>query len=306
MAHTILAGVARKVRLEMIDSRQLVGTEDLEVALTRSVVLTLARQRSPLVRVGYPAGTEDTHGADLELWVRSQGLRVGFRFQSKVLRPLQRFAGKYEELDHRIGGRSSGERQIDVLIENSPRPLNPAYLFYNGLEREPSIRSACCRDDEWSPRNGQLGLTFCSAHRIRALLDGSVRLPKRLEAVLPRSLPLPCAATCIDPSHVTPWSLSRPFNPVADFMSRMPGWVLGADLGLDPLWVVADERSPRGTAALETLDQLGWAVRAVTPDSTNYVEMLLEAGEFTGIEELLEVPPIMPVIVIDLEPEDLS
>ena len=156
----------------MLDHRRLLGKEDVEVALTSELILDLRQRGDGLVKVKWPAGSEDEHGADLELWVFCWGFRIGFRLQAKALKPRLRLPGSYDALDHVIGkGGPNPREQVDVLLASTPRPLNPGYLFYNGLASKPDCQTACCRDDEWESRNGRLGLTFTTAAHVREALD---------------------------------------------------------------------------------------------------------------------------------------
>ncbi|MGY0390569.1 DUF6615 family protein [Nocardioides sp. WG-D5] len=183
-------------------------------------LLELSRKGGEHIRVAYPAGPESRHGADLELWVRAGALRIGFRLQAKALQPRKsRVLGVYDELDHVIRG--TALRQVDVLIGATPSLFNAGYVFYNGLAEKPDFDSGCCRNDDWLTRNGRLGITITTPQHVRAILDGRLRYPKRLQAVLPRSVPLSCIGTCLAGPHPR---LGRRLDTLStDHAARMPG-----------------------------------------------------------------------------------
>lgn len=294
----------------MLDHRRLLGAEDVEVGITSELMLRLGAARDRHVQVAWPLGPEDQHGSDIELWVRSRGFRVGFRLQAKALKPRQRIGGVYDELDHVVGkGGPSPREQVDVLIAGTPRPLNAGYLFYNGLATQPKSESACCRDDEWERHNGRLGLTFTTAAHVRHALD-NVPFPKRLESILPRSIPLPCLATCVAPTPVEQLILSEllrgrrglPQGELAgDIFARMPGWVLDALRESDDLWVVA-EGTQRAEALLAVLDGLGVGVRVDDGATTGYVDLAFEIGWSQEFADGIPGRDLQgPLVVIDIQ-----
>lgn len=229
--------------------------------------------------------------------------------RQKALKPRSTIHGVYEELDHVVGkGGTNPRQQVDVLLAGTPTPLNPGYLFFNGLGSRPNCDSACCRDDEWDTRNGRLGLTFTTAAHVRDALD-TARFPKRLETILPRSVPLPCLATCIAPT-VTGQDFLREIlldsvdfpqsSLVGDFFARIPGWVLDALRESAPLWVVTRE-SQALAPLVELLEGLGVAVRLDEGASTDYVDLALELDWPQRMSDRLPGRDMQgPLVVVDL------
>lgn len=187
---------ALKSRREMLFSRREKGWEQDETYLTSRLINEWSRTGGSRVQADRVPGRESTHGADLELWLRGGGLYLGLRLQAKKLFPSGkgRSPGTYKELHHLVG-HTAGKAQVQVLIDATPSPLNPGYLFYNGLERKPRIDDGCCTLDGYERTNGRLGLTVTSAEFVKSLYDLSPQ-KKSLGAVLPHSVPLQCLVLC--------------------------------------------------------------------------------------------------------------
>lgn len=265
--------------------------------MTHDLLLQLSKRGGQHIKVAYPKGPESQHGADLELWVRAGALRMGFRLQAKALQPRKsRVLGVYNELGHIVGG--GGLRQVDVLIDATLPPFNAGYIFYNGLATEPDFESGCCRDDDWLRRNGRLGITITTAQHVRALLDGGLRFPKRLSAVLPRSVPLPCIGTCLTGPHPR---LGPRLNSLrTESAARMPGWALETLRSKQPLLVVADDTS-RASKEIDQLHDLGIAITPVDAGATGYVDYVGTPEWKDWAAEEFKYEQKLPIIVINLD-----
>lgn len=193
---------ARFVRKSMIfHRREFSGRERLETTITTEVVEDLRKRGRGLLAIDF-ARNERALGADIELWLRSGGFLLGMRMQAKSLHARKANDGLYEYLHHIVGEKGPNPRnQVDVLIKGTEPPMIPMYLYYNGLEKKPAVRSGCGGLNGYAKKNGRLGLTVSSAEFVQERWPFG--LPARkLSHVLPRSVPLQCFAACDCPLSV--------------------------------------------------------------------------------------------------------
>lgn len=190
----LLVAQALLVRSSMLRYRRLDDLgEKRETSLTEELMQGLQELGPGLVKVLKAPGPESKYGADLELWLRGSGYVTGLRLQAKSLHPRKKSDGVYGSLHHRVGKKRIP--QVSLLIENTEPPLNPGYIFYNGLEKKPKARSACCSFDGYGARNGKLGITFCGAEAVQ-VLDSTEPRRNALDDVLPECVPINCLALC--------------------------------------------------------------------------------------------------------------
>lgn len=200
----LIAQEARFVRNVMIAyRREFGGYERLETAITTEVVERLRRRGHGLLHIDF-SRNESKLGGDIELWLRGGGFFLGLRLQAKSLHPRSKNDGIYAYLHHVIGPRGTNPRnQVDVLIKATAPPLTPMYLYYNGLEKKPSVRSGCGRMNGFAKKNGRLGLTVTSAEFVQHWWPYGASA-RQLSHVLPRSVPLQCLAACDCPLSNVP------------------------------------------------------------------------------------------------------
>ena len=234
---SLLVESAHFVRRTMLDSRRLRGRERRETSITDDLIVRLAKRGRGIVAAVDAPGPESKYGADLELWLRGGGLLLGLRLQAKSLAPRKRKVGIYEHLHHvvRAKSRSTGlvrsKAQVDVLIHGTPAHLNAGYIFYNAVERKPSVGSACCSFNGYARRHGRFGLTYTSAESVRQLNRTTGR-PCGIDDVLPSSVPLQCLAMCHrwgwwpQPGGLPPMPLRAAELPLALTGGRLPVLVL--------------------------------------------------------------------------------
>lgn len=199
---SLIVEEARYVRRSMIfHRREFGGRERLETTITTEVVEDLRQRGRSVLHIDF-APNEKVTGADIELWLRGGGFLLGLRLQAKSLHARKRSDGVYEYLHHVVGAKGPNpRRQVDVLINGTKAPLTPLYLYYNGLEKKPVVRSGCPSMNGYAKKNGRFGLTVSSAYYVRN------RWPfgwpaRRLSEILPNSVPLQCLAVCDCPLSV--------------------------------------------------------------------------------------------------------
>jgi len=118
-------GIASKVQINVS-----------EETITDNNLIRLQSRHPKRVRTHkFPPQGEALQGADWEFWLMSRGTWLGFRMQAKKLDSKKL---DYPELDHVV--KSSGKRQIDLLIDNAVKNADrkkriPLYIFYNYWKR---------------------------------------------------------------------------------------------------------------------------------------------------------------------------
>ncbi|MET8548911.1 DUF6615 family protein [Micromonospora zamorensis] len=202
----LIAKQALLIRAAMRRYRRLTGKERRETSLTELLIEGLREHGRGLVSVAEAPGPEAHYGADLELWLRGAGYLTGLRLQAKSLHPRKSSDGVYKYLHHPLDGGTTS--QVTKLISNTSAPLNPGYLYYNGLEEKPQARSACCSVNGYGRRHGRLGLTFSGADVVQRLEVAEPRR-KSLDDVLPESVPLKCLVSC-PRAFRHPWWMTWP------------------------------------------------------------------------------------------------
>lgn len=254
------------MRASMRRYRRLTGKERRETSLTELLIEGLKEHGQGLVSVAEAPGPEAHYGADLELWLRGAGYLTGLRLQAKSLHPRKKSDGSYRYLHHPLDGGTTS--QVTKLIRNTPAPLNPGYLYYNGLDEKPQARSACCSANGYSRRHGRFGLTFSGADAVQRL---EVAEPRRnsLDDVLPESVPLKCLVAC-PRAQRHPWWITWPVTTAV--------WPVSLASGRRP-WIARDPYRQPSTDIEATVAALG--SRVFQGQLPPHLVELLGGGEAT-------------------------
>ncbi|MEU4157867.1 DUF6615 family protein [Actinoplanes sp. NPDC026670] len=281
----LTARISLKTRKRMLRSRKFGKKESDERGITEDFVVWLARRSHGSVEAIHVDSGESEHGADIELWLRGGGLLLGFRLQAKCLKPNSgsRKPGSYQSLFDTVG--TSPDFQVDKLISNTPSPLIPAYLFYNGLPADPVIPSDCCSDNEWRKDLGWLGITVAPAQVVSLLKDITPRR-KTLGHVLPDSLPLPCIAYCEnDPYswHFPPGAMPLRAARTLDF------------IGVENIIFIRDPITSAGSEAVERAAEQEEFQISDSYNDFPYLSQILEGNLSTDTE----MPPVRYLMIWD-------
>lgn len=235
-------------------------------------------------------GPESFHGADFAVWLRGGGLSLALRLQAKRLKPLVRSPGTYSSLDHTV--RSTGDRQVDLLIGNTPSYMNPGYLFYNALETPPGVRTGCCRGKTFGL--DVLGMTVASAHAIRGVL------PEKTAAdVLPVSVPAHCVVAC---SRTMPfwqhWGIPIFSDDVPLPLRAAFAFLHSSPRGPEPVRLLADPAAELSPQVQEILSGFPDGTLEVMEDSVpEYVDTVESEGSL-GISDDDDDRPARVVAVL--------
>jgi hypothetical protein len=165
------------------------GVHLQEETLTEDLLLDIAEMMPNLQVTMYTKPQEAREGADWEWWFQGRKW-FGVRVQAKWLQTMSNGRLGYP-LDYRVGGRSSGPLQVDVLRDRAREAgIAAAYVLYNG----PLDLVRFAWDCRWLDRRPEhFGVSFLPIAVAHALVEDKAL---EFERVAGASRPWPCLVRC--------------------------------------------------------------------------------------------------------------